>query len=106
MPRQDSQTNTYPLHHFYDEYLPHYVLNFVNGWEQESQTYEMLHSSIALPFQYIHPLCTYHLNQMRGSWVFQIYFVTTDCLVLVVVIIVVLYSTLFFFLEIKKVNDW
>merc|ERR1711922_77560 len=49
MPRQDSQTNTYPLHHFYDEYLPHYVLNFVNGWEQESQTYEMLHSSIALP---------------------------------------------------------
>ena len=104
MPRGVGETNAYPLQHFNDEYLPSYVLNYINGWEQEGAIYESLHSSIGLPFRYISPLCTYHLNQMRGSWVFLIYFVITDCLFFVIIIIVAIYSTLFFFLEIKKVE--
>ena len=99
-------TNYYPLPLYHDDYLPSFVLDHINGVSNFAMSYEMQHSSVALPFQQSSPLCLFHLEQMRDSLAFQIYFVMCDSLFLVAVIVLAIYSTLFFFLEIKKGKEF
>ena len=104
--RQLQQINSHPKQLYEDKLLPRYLLDYVNSLQQFDLTFELQHTSIALPFQHFSPKCYFHLDQMRDSLVFQLYFVLTDCLFLVVIIIVVIYSTVFFFLEIKKAHEF
>ena len=64
----------------------------------------MQHSTSSLPYYHTSPSCKFHLDMMRDSLAFQLYFVMFDCLFLVVIVIIVCYSTLMFFLEIWKGN--
>ena len=94
----------YPRQLIQDELLPPYSLRFINQQQHNTMAYEMQHSTTTLPFYHTSPSCTFHLDMMRDSLVFQLYFVTFDCLFLVVIAIVVCYSTIMFFLEIRKGN--
>ena len=100
--RQMKMINAHPMELYEDRLLPRYLLDYINHQQADELTYELQHTSIALPFQFFSPRCSFHLDQMRDSLAFQLYFVMTDCLLLVVIIIVVVYSTVFFFLEITK----
>ena len=100
--RSHHMIKTHPQQIYVNQLLPPYLLDIANSMGQHELIYEMQHTSMAMPFTHFSPECTYHLDQMRDSLVFQIYFVMFDCLFLIMVISVVTYSTLYFFLEIKK----
>ena len=87
---------------FEDKLLPPYLVDYINSEKQFELTYELQHTSIAMPFQHYSPKCAFHLDKMRGSLVFQIYFVMCDCIFLIIIISLIVYSTVYFFLELKK----
>ena len=94
----------YPRQKIHDNLLPYYLLDFVNGVQQIEMEYELQHSTVALPFHQMSPECKPYPDSMRDSLAFQLYFVMSDCLLLVAVIVVITYSTVFFFLEMLKRN--
>ena len=102
LPQDKRSINSYPRQMIYNEMLPPYLLKFINAPHEIELLFELQHSTAAMPFYHMSPMCTFHLDSMRDSWAFQLYFVMSDCLVLVIVIISVTYCTFFFFLEIKK----
>ena len=97
---KDHTSHPRPLLH--NELVPPYLLDYINRQQHNQYPFELQHSSLTIPFYHISPKCTWHLDAMRDSLAFQLYFVMSDCLIPLVAIIVITYSTLFFFLEIKK----
>ena len=97
--RDRNTISAYPQQKFHDELLPSYLLDYVNGVQQYEMVYELQHSTTALPFHQMSPECKHHLDAMRDSLAFQLYFVMSDCLLLVAAIIVITYSSASFFHE-------
>ena len=100
--REYGMITSHPQQIYTDKLLPSYLLDFINSESQFEISYELQHTSVALPFQHFSPMCSFHLNQMRDSLVFQIYFVMFDSIFLIIIISVVIYSTVYFFIELKK----
>ena len=102
LPQDRRSIQLHPRHSIHDETLPPYLLKYVNSPREVDFLYELQHTTMNLPFYHTSPMCSYHLDRMRGSLAYQLYFVISDCLFLVIIIISITYSTLFFFLEVKK----
>ena len=106
IPKDGRSVQYHPRHLIHDDTLPSYLLRYINTPNSVDFLYELQHTTNMLPFYHTSPMCTYHLDKMRGSLAFQLYFVMSDCLFLVIIIISITYSTLFFFLEIKKGKEF
>ena len=97
---------SYPRPLLHNNLVPPYLLDWINEQQFFQYPFELQHSSFTIPFYHISPLCTWHLDAMRDSLAFQLYFVMSDCLISLGAIIVITYCTLFFFLEVKKGNSF
>ena len=91
------------------KYIPAFLLHKINDQflvRQTEKIYELQHSSFAIPPSIYNFRCYEHLERMRESYVFVVYFVITDSLFYFVPIIVSTFCLVRFFQELQKSLDF
>ena len=91
------------------KYMPAFLLQLLNnhfGLREPEQLYELQYSSFAIPESLYNFRCYHHLEKMRESYAFVLYFVITDSLFYFVPIVVCSFSLVRFVQELKKSLDF
>ena len=91
------------------KYMPAFLLQIINArffMREPEQLYELQYSSFAIPESLYNFRCYHHLEKMRESYAFVLYFVVTDSLFYFVPIIVCSFSLVRFAQELKKSLDF
>ena len=87
------------------KYVPAMLLQMINDrflLRQTEKVYELQHSSFAIPPSIYNFRCYDHLERMRESYAFVVYFVITDSLFYLVPIIVSTFCLVRFFQEFRQ----
>ena len=87
------------------KYVPAWLLQIVNDrflLREPDQLYELQFSSLSIPPTLFSFECYYHLESMRESYAFVVYFVITDTLFYLIPIIVCSFTLIRFAQELQK----
>ena len=100
----DTTYQLYPLSDVKDKYMPAFVLQAINdkALREPERMYELQYSSWAIPPTLYNFKCYPHLERMRESCVFVVYFVICDSLFCLIPIIVSVFSLVRFTQELQK----
>ena len=91
------------------KYVPALLLQMINDrilLRQTEKVYELQHSSFAIPPSIYNFRCYAHLERMRESYAFVVYFVITDSLFYLVPIVVSTFCLVRFFQELRQSLDF
>ena len=87
------------------KYIPAFLLQMINNQfllRHTEKIYELQHTSFAIPPSIYNFRCYSHLERMRESYVFVVYFVITDSLFYLIPVMVSSFSLVRFFQELQK----
>ena len=87
------------------KYIPAFLLQMINDQfllRHTEKIYELQHTSFAIPPSIYNFRCYVHLERMRESYVFVVYFVITDSFFYLIPVIVSTFSLVRFFQELQK----
>ena len=87
------------------KYIPTFLLHMINDQfflRHTEKIYELQHTSFAIPPSIYNFRCYSHLERMRESYVFIVYFVIADSLFYLIPVIVSTFSLVRFFQELQK----
>ena len=91
------------------KYIPAFLLQMINNQfllRKTEEIYELQHTSFAMPPSIYNFRCHSHLEKMRDSYVFVVYFVITDSLFYLFPIIISTFALVKFFQELQKSVDF
>ena len=91
------------------KYIPAFLLQMINDrilLRQPEKLYELQHSSFAMPPYISNYECRPHMEKMRESYAFVVYFVMTDSLFYFIPIIISTFSLVRCFQELQKSLDF
>ena len=97
-----------PLSELEVKYIPAFVLQAINDkfLREPEQLYELQYSSLAIPPSLYNFQCYAHLEYMRESYAFVVYFVICDTLFCLIPIIVSVFSLVRFAQELQQSLDF
>ena len=96
---------TNPFSYIDIKYIPAFLLQTINDrflLRHTEKIYELQHTSFAIPPAIYNFRCYVHLERMRESYVFVVYFVITDSLFYLIPVIVSTFTLVRFFQELHK----